>query len=71
MGLAPGSERSNCRAFAHGQLRRRAGLLNNVRSRSAVILKAPQERRQLLEHVRLGGAVRLPLVCVAWRSHDP
>jgi hypothetical protein len=42
-----------------------------VSSRSVVILKTPQERRQMLDRVRQlapAGAVRLPLVCAAWRS---
>ena len=59
------------RTFTHEQETDAEGLLDNVRSRSAVILSDPAEREQVLERVRAlvpPGHFRLPLECGVWRA---
>jgi SAM-dependent methyltransferase len=59
------------RTFTHGHETDAEGLLENVRSRSAVILADPAERERVLERVRAlapAGRFRLPLECGVWRS---
>ena len=59
------------RTFTHGQQLDAELLLDNVRSRSVVILKTPEERQRLLERVRQlapPGRFQLPLECAVWRS---
>jgi SAM-dependent methyltransferase len=59
------------RTFTHGHETDAEGLLDNVRSRSAVILTDPAEREQVLERVRElvpPGRFRLPLECGVWRA---
>jgi SAM-dependent methyltransferase len=59
------------RTFTHGHDTDVESLLDNVRSRSAVILTDPVEREQVLARVRglaPAGRFRLPLECGVWRS---
>lgn len=59
------------RTFAHWQETDVEGLLDNVRSRSVVILKTSAERERVLERVRAiapAGRFRLPLECGVWRG---
>ena len=73
---APWSDRSDLtdpewRTFAHDQETDLETLVDNVSSRSKVILKTDAERRHVLERVRElapAGAFRLPLDCGVWRS---
>jgi SAM-dependent methyltransferase len=60
-----------CGLFPHEQELDAEALVDNVASRSVVILMAPEERAELLARVRAlapPGRFRLPLVCAAWRS---
>ncbi|HEY6889842.1 MAG TPA: class I SAM-dependent methyltransferase, partial [Solirubrobacter sp.] len=57
------------RIFTHGHETDADGLLDNVRSRSAVILEDPVQRERVLERVRAlapAGRFRLPLECGVW-----
>jgi SAM-dependent methyltransferase len=73
---APWSDRSDLtdpqwRAFAHDQEADVEALVDNVSSRSVVILKTDAERQHVLERVRQfapPGRFRLPLECGVWRS---
>jgi DNA-binding NarL/FixJ family response regulator len=59
------------RTFTHWQETDAEGLLDNVRSRSVVILTEPDERERVLERVRAlapPGRFRLPLECGVWRA---
>ena len=62
------------RAFAHSQAMTRDLLVDNLASRSAIVLMAPAERADLLRRVREvapADAFELPWVCDTWRAQLP
>jgi SAM-dependent methyltransferase len=73
---APWTSRSDLtdpewRTFTHTHATDAEALLDNVRSRSAVILADPGEREHVLERVRAlvpPGRFELPLECGVWRA---
>lgn len=62
------------RGFAHNQAMTRDLLVDNLASRSAIVLMAPAQRADLLRRVREvapADAFELPWVCDTWRAQLP